>query len=309
MRTVPGVIAVGGSDSVVGGGATAMRGFSTDRTIRGGRYEVSAGYFSLLGSRPIAGREFTESEVKSRAALAVFNPAGLRAALPDVSAELAIGRTVTLAGDVPRVVIGVVPTLRNSYGAADEPTVFVPLGTQPVFYGVWLVRLADDSPETATAFRLALASRTGHRIRLGAVGEAFTPGLREPRFRAVMFTAFAVSGLIIAAAGIFALTAFGVARRQREMGVRLTLGARPADVRRMIIREALGPVTAGVALGIGGAIWAADALQVFLYRADARDTGTIALVAAILLVTAAVAAWLPARRASRVDPASVLRSQ
>lgn len=77
----------------------------------------------------------------------------------------------------------------------------------------------------------------------------------------------------------------------------------------MIIREALGPVTAGVALGIGGAIWAADALQVFLYRADARDTGTIALVAAILLVTAAVAAWLPARRASRVDPASVLRSQ
>jgi putative ABC transport system permease protein len=309
MRTVPGALAVGGSDSVVGGGATAMRGFSTDRTIRGGRYEISAGYFSLLGSRPIAGREFTDSEIQSRAPLAVFNPEGLRAALPDVSPELAIGRTVTLAGDVPRVVIGVVPTLRDAYGAADRPTVFVPLGTQPVFYGSSLVRLADDSPDTAQAFRNALASRTGQRIRLDAVADAYTSGLRDPRFRAVIFMAFAVSGLVIAVAGIFALTAFDVARRQREIGVRLTLGAKPADVRRMVIREALAPVMAGVVIGTGGAVWAAEALQVFLYRADARDAYTIALVAAMLLLSAMVAAWIPARRAGRVDPAIVLRSQ
>ncbi len=77
----------------------------------------------------------------------------------------------------------------------------------------------------------------------------------------LMFTVFAVRGLIIAAAGIFALTAFGVTLRQREMGVRLTLGATPPDLVRLVIREALVPVAVGVAVGVAGAVWAVDLLQ------------------------------------------------
>lgn len=144
---------------------------------------------------------------------------------------------------------------------------------------------------------------------MSPVSEAYTPGLTEPRFRAVMFAAFALSGLVIAAGGILAMTAFGVTLRRREMGVRLPLGTTPSGLARLVVREALAPVAIGAAVGAACALWAADRLQVLLYRTDARDPGTYVLVAALLLATAVVAAWLPAHRASRIDPAIVLRSQ
>jgi putative ABC transport system permease protein len=308
-RTLPGVIGVAGADSVVGTGSAPLRGFSRDQSMRGGRYEVSAGYFALLGTRPVAGREFTDAEVGERANLAILNAAGVQLVWPGSSPASAVGRTMTLPGDVPRVVVGVVPAQRLWYGAAETAAVFVPLGSEPAVYGGWLVRLADDAPDTVAAFREALAAATGQRVTASSVSESYSPGLSEPRFRAVMLGTFALSGLVIAAAGIFAMTAFGVTIRRREMGVRLALGATPVDLVRLVIREALVPVAVGAALGVTCALVAADRLQVLLYRADARDPGTALLVCVVLLTTAVIAAWVPARRAGRVDPATVLRSQ
>ncbi|MBK9240808.1 MAG: ABC transporter permease [Acidobacteria bacterium] len=306
---LPGVIAVAGGDSIVGSGATAMRGFSTDRNIRGGRFEVSGGYFAALRSPLLAGREFTLDEVSTRAPVALLNPAALSEVWPDLSADQAIGRTITLADDVPRTVVGIVPALRDLYGEAVRPAMFVPLGTQPAFYSSWLVRMADDSPETAATYRQALSSRTASRVRLTPLVEGLDRSLREPRFRAMLFTAFAVCGLLIAGTGILALTLFNVALRRQEMGVRLTLGAAPGDLVRLVIREALVPVAIGTAVGVVATYWAGKALQTFLYETDARDPWTLALVVSVLLATAVIAAWIPARRASRVDPAVVLRSQ
>ena len=116
-------------------------------------------------------------------------------------------------------------------------------------------------------------------------------------------------GLLIAGTGILALTLFNVALRRQEMGVRLTLGAAPGDLVRLVIREALVPVAIGTAVGVVATYWAGKALQTFLYETDARDPWTLALVVSVLLATAVIAAWIPARRASRVDPAVVLRSQ
>jgi ABC-type antimicrobial peptide transport system permease subunit len=144
---------------------------------------------------------------------------------------------------------------------------------------------------------------------MDALVESFAPGLREPRFRAVLFAAFALCGLLIASSGILALTLFSVALRRHEMGVRLTLGAAPGDLVRLVIREALQPVVAGTIVGAGVALWAASALEKFLYGVDARDPATLAFVVAVLLGSALAAAWIPASRASRVDPATVLRSQ
>ena len=306
---LPGVVAVAGADSIVGGGAAPMRGFSTDRSIRGGRFEVSAGYFAALRSAPLAGREFTADEVAARAPVALLNPAGLRQIWPDVTPEQAIGRTITLAGEAPRTVVGILPALRSRYGELSQPALFVPLGTEPAFYSPWLVRLADDSPEAAAAYRQALSSRTGGRVRLTPLVEGLNVSLREPKFRAMLFTAFAVCGLLIAGTGILALTLFNVALRRQEMGVRLTLGAAPGDLVRLVIREALVPVMLGTAAGAVAAWWAGKGLQTFLYQADARDPWTLALVVIVLLATAVTAAWIPARRASRIDPAIVLRSQ
>jgi ABC-type antimicrobial peptide transport system permease subunit len=124
-----------------------------------------------------------------------------------------------------------------------------------------------------------------------------------------LFTAFALCGLLMASAGILALTLFNVALRRQEMGVRLTLGAAPGHLVRLVIREALVPVVLGTVVGAGLAFWAGKALQTFLYQADARDPWMLALVVLVLLATAVAAAWIPARRASRIDPAIVLRSQ
>ena len=308
-RALPGVIGVAGADSVVGTGEAPLRGFSADQSMAGGRHEVSSGYFALLGTRLLAGREFTEVEVGERANLAILNTAGLQMVWPGVPASRAIGRTMTLAGDVPRVVVGVVPPQRIWYGAAETAAVFVPLGSNPAGYGGWLVRLVDEAPETVSTFSRALSRGTRQRVSVVSVRDSFTPGLSEPRFRAVMLGAFALSGLVIAAGGIFAMTAFGVTIRRRELGVRLALGAAPADLVRMVIREALVPVAVGAALGTAFAWAAADRLQVLLYRTDARDPGTAVLVCVVLLATAVVAAWGPAHRAGRVDPATVLRSQ
>ena len=116
-------------------------------------------------------------------------------------------------------------------------------------------------------------------------------------------------GLILAAIGVYAVVAHAVGRRRHEMGVRLALGARPADVFALIVRQGLSTVAVGVVVGLGGALAAGRALAGLLYGVEPSDPATLAGSAAILAVTAAVAAALPARRATRVDPLSALRTE
>jgi ABC-type antimicrobial peptide transport system permease subunit len=113
---------------------------------------------------------------------------------------------------------------------------------------------------------------------------------------------------LVAAIGIYGVSAFEVARRQFEMGVRLSLGATAADLRRMMIRAALKPVAVGAGTGLAISWWAASFLQSFVVDVDARDPGTFAVVAVTLALTAIAAAWLPAGLAARTNPASILRN-
>jgi ABC-type antimicrobial peptide transport system permease subunit len=142
-----------------------------------------------------------------------------------------------------------------------------------------------------------------------AVQDALEPSLKDPRFRAVLLGAFAVCALLLAAAGLYALAAFEVSLRRYEMGVRLTLGASAREIQRLVVFEALRPVVVGAAIGAVVAVWAGKFLQSFLYKVDAHDPWTMGLVALVLIMTAVAAAWMPARRAARTDPAVVLRAQ
>jgi ABC-type antimicrobial peptide transport system permease subunit len=107
---------------------------------------------------------------------------------------------------------------------------------------------------------------------------------------------------------LYAVQSFALAQRRREMGIRLAIGGTPGDVRRLVFRESLRPALIGTAAGLGLAWWALQFLQSYLHQIDARDPWTLALVAVVLIATAFVAAWIPARRAARTDPAIVLRS-
>ena len=146
------------------------------------------------------------------------------------------------------------------------------------------------------------------QVAAGPVGERLRRSLGDQRFRATLFGAFAIAALLLAGVGLYAVTAFEVRQRRGEIGIRLALGATRGRVLASVLRDALWPVTVGSAAGLAVAWWAGRFLQAFLHQIDARGPGTLLAVGAVLVVTTVIAAWIPARRASRVDPATVLRA-
>ena len=149
LRDVPGVMRAAGSDSPAGGPYAAMRPFSDDRTYPGGRYEVTAGYFDVLLTPIVAGREFAESEVHRHAPVCILSVSGARAVWPDASPYEAVGLILSLNGEPARHVVGIVADLRRGYGSETSPALYVPLGAAPRFYGAALVR-ADAAPRFDT---------------------------------------------------------------------------------------------------------------------------------------------------------------
>ncbi|MEX1128179.1 MAG: FtsX-like permease family protein [Vicinamibacterales bacterium] len=146
-------------------------------------------------------------------------------------------------------------------------------------------------------------------VTVTAISAGLEPALKDPRFRAVLFTVLSLAALLLAAIGLYAIASFDVAQRRYEMAVRLALGARARDIQRLVIFGACRPVVLGVLLGVAGAYWAEQFLKSFLFGVEPRDPAAYAVVVLILLATTTLAAWLPARRAVRVDPATTLRAQ
>lgn len=145
------------------------------------------------------------------------------------------------------------------------------------------------------------------RVLVAPAGTVITSALQQPRIQAALLGSFAVVGLFLAALGLFAVASFDVALRRYELGIRAALGAQAGRLRREVITDALRPVAIGALAGLVIAWWAATLMQSLVHEIDARDPATLALVIAVLVVTAVAAARLPARTASRLDPMEVLR--
>jgi ABC-type antimicrobial peptide transport system permease subunit len=156
--------------------------------------------------------------------------------------------------------------------------------------------------------QLRAAGVTSGVVTVRGVEAEIQRGLGDQRFRAVLFSAFGLTALVLAAVGLYAVGSYEAAQRRREVGIRLAIGGSTRAVQWLIVRQALAPVLVGLAVGLGATYWAAKFMQTFLHQVDARDPSTLALVVAVLVVSTAVAAWLPAQRASGLDPATVLRA-
>jgi putative ABC transport system permease protein len=143
--------------------------------------------------------------------------------------------------------------------------------------------------------------------KLVPLADAVGRALAVPRFAARVFSAFALVALLLAALGLYGLVAHSVGRRTREIGLRVTLGARPADVVRLVLREGLLPAVVGTALGLAAALGAARLLTRLLFGISPTDGVTLASAVALLVAVSLFAAALPARRALAVEPAIVLR--
>ena len=142
-----------------------------------------------------------------------------------------------------------------------------------------------------------------------ALDETLAQSIGEPRFTTSLLSLFAAMALVLAAIGIHGVLSLGVSERVREIGIRMALGARAGDVRARVLGEGLALAASGVAIGFGGALVLTQYLKTLLYSVAPSDPATFAAVGATLLVVAACASYLPARRATQVDPNDALRAE
>ena len=185
---------------------------------------------------------------------------------------------------------------------------FAPPVTLPL---VLVVRASADGADIAAAVRTAVRAVDPDQP-LGAVmplREQLIDVLIGERFSAVLMATLAAAGLLLAALGLYGVLAYTVGQRTGEIGLRLALGARPRDVLRMVVREGVGLVVMGLALGIAGALALTRLLVSSLYEVSPTDPTTFAAVPAVLVAAALLACWLPARRATRIDPMVALRCE
>ncbi len=269
---------------------------------------VTPRYFETIGQRVVRGRAFEDRDDEQAPAVAVVNESFAKRFFGD---EDPIGRRVTGAGETPNwiTIVGVVGDVRQ-YGLDREPTaeLYQPFAQSPG-WGSVLVRTRSEPASAA-----ALLTRAVHGIdpeqpvdRIRTLEEVRRDSVASPRVTAILLGIFALVALLITAAGIGGVLALSVSQRTTEIGVRMAMGARRDEVMAMILRQGLGLVLAGLALGIVGAFALSRMLDRLLFGIPPTDPVTYAAVGVLLLLVAAAACLLPARRAASVDPLVALR--
>jgi putative ABC transport system permease protein len=278
----------------------------------GFRAAVSRGYFAMMGMRLLDGRGFTAGDSMTtdttvRSAL-IVSRAWAEQYYPG---ESPLGKEVAIGGcwDCPDVIVGVVDNVKNvGIGATDE--MMYNVMDQAGQRQAYAVVRGDGS--------LAIESRVLDAIRGLDPELPLTPirleervseALSDPRRSTAILSAFAGAAVLLAAVGVFALMSFVVRQRRREIGVRIALGARPAEVTGLIVRRGMRYALGGVAIGFALAVLGERWIRGMLFGVSASDPATIAAAAAGTLLAALLAAWLPGRRAARIHPVEALNSE
>jgi putative ABC transport system permease protein len=274
-------------------------------------YRVSApGYVATAGLTLLRGRDFTEADGPGAPGVALINEALARALWPEDHDPL--GKRIRLddAGPNPRQIIGVVKDARQrEWAATPLPELYLPYLQTPASSLTLVVRTAGQPLALAPALQRALAA-VAPRLppaRLRVMDEVVAEALGQPRFNLLLLNAFGALALVLAAIGVYGVIAYGVSRRTRELGIRLALGARHEQVLRLVMARGLGLTALGVVLGLLIALAMTRTIAALLFEVSATDPATFATVAAAVMGVALLATYLPARRATVIDPATALR--
>jgi len=278
---------------------------------------VTPGYFQVLGLPLRAGRLLTESDNVTSERVMVVNEAFVKRFLQGGDP---IGVTFESTDIGTRRVVGVVGDVTSSVGRPATPTVMIPAVQEPAglvtAFNGWfpihmIVRTAGDPALLRVPMRRAMAE-ADVQVPIGEVQtmvEVLDGSLSLRRFEMVLLGLFAALAALLAAVGIYGLMAYLVLQRTREFGIRMALGARQRDVLGLVLRHGAVLVGAGVLVGFAGAALATRVIASQLFGVKAIDVPTFVLVALILVVIALLASWLPAFRATRVDPVVALKSE
>jgi putative ABC transport system permease protein len=271
---------------------------------------VSPGYFATLGIPLLQGRDFQPRDDSAATMVMIVNRAFAEKMFPG---ENPLGKRVQSWRDerILREVVGVVDDVRY-LGAEDElrPLVFVPYA-QDSWSGMRILARTQGDPRGIVNAARSIVATMDRDIAVAEVAtmdDAMAASLASPRFATYLLSGFAGMALLLVAIGLYGVLSYSIAQRTHEIGIRMALGAQVANVIRMVVREAAVLLGIGIVIGAAGALALSRVMESLLYEVSARDPITFVTVVAILAAVGAAAAYLPTKRATRVDPLIALRS-
>jgi predicted permease len=289
----------------------------------GGWVTASPGYFDVFKIPVKRGRVFNERDDKAALPVVVINEAMAKQFWPNgdpLSDKIVIGRGIMreFAAETERQIIGVVgDTHLGSLTTNPGPTMYVPqaqvtdavnalnVGLTPM---AWIVRTRTAPAALSAQIQEQLRKSTGLPVSdIETMDRVVALSISRQRFNMLLMMVFAGAALLLASIGIYGLMAYSVEQRTQEIGIRMALGALASTVRRMVVMQGLRLAVVGVVIGLGAAYGLAKLIQTILFGVDARDPIVFAGIPIALAAVALVAVWLPAMRASRIDPLTALR--
>jgi predicted permease len=269
---------------------------------------IGSGYVETLQMPVVAGRAFSPSDLPGTPPVALVNQTLARQLFGDAAP---LGRAIVMGTDRVEIVGVLADGKYESYTEAQAAVLYLPLDQRPVSSGMLHVRGRMEPGATLAAVRRELAALDPNMALEQAMPLSQLIGLTllPQRIAAIAMGTFGIVGLLLAAIGIYGLLAFHVGSRTREIGIRMALGAPVADVIRLVLRYSLRLTLMGTAVGLLAAFAATRLLASLLYGVTPLDPVTFALAALLLVLTALLASYVPARRAARVDPTVALRAE
>jgi predicted permease len=289
----------------------------------GGWMTVSPGYFEVFRIPVRKGRTFNERDTSTSTPVAIINEAMARQYWPDadpLADRIVIGKGVMreFAAEGERQIVGVVADIRsNGLDTEPQPQMWIPQAQIPDAANAlnvsltpisWIVRTQVPPQSLSNAIQDELRKTTGLPVsNVQSMSEIASLSVSRQKFNMWVMTVFGGCALLLAAIGIYGLMAYSVQQRTQEIGIRLALGAQTSQVRRMVVTQGMLLAAVGVLIGLAAAFGLAQLIATFLFGVTARDPYVFAGIPLLLGAVAFLAVWMPARRASRVDPLIALR--
>jgi putative ABC transport system permease protein len=273
---------------------------------------ISGDYFRTMGIPMLAGREFDRRDHIGSPSVAVLNR---EAAKMLFGQENPLGKHLRVEWEDPDSdveIIGVAGNIRHmGLNLAPEPTLFLCNLQAPSLFTNLVVRTEGDPMAAVSAVKEVMRQVDPDQgaAEIVSMEQLLSSSIAGPRLQTILLGAFGALGLLLACVGVYAVISYSVAQRIREVGIRLALGASPNLIRGLVLREGMALAGTGVVLGILAALALTRYLSTLLYAVKPTDPAVFAAVGALLLAAAAAGCWFPARRATTVDPAIVLREE
>jgi putative ABC transport system permease protein len=294
----------------------------TPFTGMAGFFSISWSYFSTFEIPLLRGRAFTEQDDRAAPGVVIINQAMARQYWSEsdpLRDRIQIGAGGPAFGEPPRQIVGIVgDTLDAGVRRDPFPTMYIPIAQMPdavttLNFGVaplwWLVRTRVNPYTLRTPIEAALRDASGGMpvAHVRTMAEVEARGTARERFNMLLLVIFGAAGLLMAAIGVYGVLSYSVQQRTRELGIRMALGAQASNLRNTVIGQGMILAGLGVVLGLGGAFWLSRFLVSFLFGVKAWDPVAFAMTPLLLSAVSLYAVWIPARRATRVDPMTALR--